>query len=234
MRTIARPLASLALVTLTNSGWAQNAVQNSTFEATLVPWEGIASAAPDPVATGTAVWTNARNLDNMPTGSGASDTTLAADVQGANAWFGIRQCVVLPSAPVAITEASYEGGFLAPATGNPSDGLANVTVEIRFFSDTTCTTFVSGAGGSQGADLTPALLSDTQWYTIGDPQFLPPGASITASSAEVKAYVRTVGTTSNAYRLYFDQIILSVNTPVDVDLVFKNGFEVPRRHWEIE
>lgn len=209
------------------AGWAtaQTILQNSTFEATLIPWAAIASSAPDPVATGGAIWTNTRNLDNVLNGSGSSDTTLAAAAaQPANAAFGIRQCVTLPGAPVTVTEAYYEANFLAPATGNPPDGLANATVGIRFFSDTSCTTFIPGAGGSQGIDLSSVVLSDTQWYTIGDSQFLPPGPSIVASSAEVHAYVRTVGTTSNAYRVFFDQLSLALNGSVPVEL----------QHFEIE
>jgi hypothetical protein len=206
---------SVLFTALAASATAQNTLQNSTFDFTLLPWVGVASSAPDPVATGTALWTDTRNLDNVLNGSGSSDTTLAAAAsQPANASFGIRQCVTLPSAPVTVTEANYEANFLAPATGNPADGLGNATVEVRFFSDAACTTFVSGA--SQGIDLLPALLNDTQWYTIGDPQFVPPGGSIVASSAEVQAYIRTVSTTSNAYRAFFDHVILSLNgtTPV--------------------
>lgn len=198
---------------------AQNQLQNSTFESVLPPWAGAASAAPDPVATGAAVWTNTHNLDNLPGGSGSSDTLIdAVAAQPANASFGIRQCAALPGAPLTVTEANYNASFLAPATGNPSDGMANASIEVRFFSDASCATFISGAGGSQGIDLTPAVLSDTQWYTIGDPQFLPPGGSIQASSVEVRAFVRTVGTTSNAYRVYFDWIVVSLNGTTPVEL----------------
>jgi hypothetical protein len=214
-----RPIlfASMLFTALAAPAMAQNTLQNSTFEGALTPWVGIASSTPDPVATGTALWTDTRNLDNVLNGSGSSDTTLAAAAaQPANASFGIRQCVTLPSAPVTVTEANYEASFLAPATGNPVDGLANATVEVRFFSDSACSTFVSGAG--QGVDLLPALLSDTQWYIIGDPMFVPPGGSIVASSAEVRAHIRTVSTTSNAYRAFFDHIVLSLNGTSPVQL----------------
>jgi hypothetical protein len=211
--------ASLLLTALAATAMAQNTLQNSTFEGTLAPWVGAPSAPPDPVASGTALWTDTRNLDNVLNGSGSSDTTLAAAAaQPANASFGIRQCVTLPSAPVTVTEANYEASFLAPATGNPVDGLANATIEVRFFSDAACATFVPGAGGSQGVDLGPSLLSDTQWYVIGDPIFVPPGGSIVASSAEVQAYIRTVSTTSNAYRAFFDHIVLSLNGTTPVEL----------------
>ena len=107
-------------------------------------------SAPDPVATGSATWTDTKNLDNVLNGSGSSDTTLAAvAAQPANAAFGIRQCVTLPDAPVTVTEANYEASFLAPATGNPADGLGNATVGVRFYSDTNCTAFIAGAGGSR-------------------------------------------------------------------------------------
>lgn len=206
----------VSLLACTGSVQAQNVVQNATFDAALSPWSPSGSLAPDPVASGTASWTLLHNLDNLP-GSGSVDTALAASpFQPANASFGLRQCVALPGAPVTVTQANYEASFLA-VTSNPADGLANATVEVRFFSDASCTAFIPGAGGSQGVDLSPSLpLSDTAWYTIGDPSFLPPGGSIVASSAEVRAYVRTTGNTSNGYQVFYDLIVLSLNgtTPV--------------------
>lgn len=217
-------LGALAFLAAAGSASAQNQLANSTFATELPPWNAVGSVVPDPVGTGAAAWTNAFNLDNLP-GSGSADTTLAGlPSQPANASFGIRQCVTLPGAPLTVTEANYEASFLARVTGNPTDGLANATVEVRFFSDSGCTTFVPGAGGSQGVDLAGTILDNTQWWTTGDPQFLPTGGSIVASSAEVHAYVRTVSTTSNAYRVFFDHIILSLNGTVPIELL----------HFEIE
>src|SRR5262245_18303844 len=83
--------ASMLFTALAGQARAQTILQNSTFEATLVPWAATASSAPDPVATGSALWTNTKNLDNVLNGSGSSDTTLAgAAAQPANAAFGIR------------------------------------------------------------------------------------------------------------------------------------------------
>lgn len=213
-------LGPVLLMTLTVPAFAQNVLQNSTFEQSLTPWQGAASSAPDPIATGSATWTNTRNLDNVPSGSGSSNTLLAAAAgQPAKAAFGIRQCVALPGAPFTVTQANYEASFLAPATGNPTDGRANATVEVRFFADAACSAFIPGAGGSQGVDLAAGLLSDTQWYTIGDAAFVPPGGSVSASSAEVRAYLRTTATTGNAYRAYFDQVVLSLNGTTPVELL---------------
>lgn len=54
---------------------AQNRLANSGFESALAPWTSLGSTAPDPAGSGSASWTVARNLDNLP-GSGAADTTL--------------------------------------------------------------------------------------------------------------------------------------------------------------
>jgi hypothetical protein len=217
-------LAGVALVATPASGSAQNLVTNSNFDGTLAPWIGYGSTPPDPPASGVASWTSAHNLDNLP-GSGSADTTLTGQAaQPANAWFGIRQCIPLPGAPMNVTEASYEASFLARAADNPADGLGNATVEVRFFADLGCTSFIPGAGGSQGVNLTSgSILDDTQWWTLGDPQFLPPGGAITASSAEVRAFIRTVGTTSSGYRVFVDRIVLSLNGTTPVELL---GFEV--------
>jgi hypothetical protein len=213
-------LASVAGVAIAASSSAQNQVNNSNFDSELAPWNGFGSTAPDPVGAGAASWTSAHNLDNLP-GSGSSDTLLTGvAAQPANASFGIRQCVALPGGPVSVTEASYEASFLARAADNPTDGLGNATVQVRFFSDASCTNFIPGAGGSQGVNLTNgSILNDTQWWTIGDPQFLPPGGAITASSAELSAFIRTVNTTSNGYHVFFDRIVLSLNGTTPVELL---------------
>jgi hypothetical protein len=224
MRVRSILLASVAVVATSTSVRAQNQVTNSNFDSALAPWAGFGSTAPDPTGSGAASWTSAHNLDELP-GSGSSDTTLTALAgQPANASFGIRQCIALPGGPVSVTEASYEASFLARAADNPTDGLGNATVQVRFFSDASCTNFIPGAGGSQGVNLTNGfILDDTQWWTIGDPQFLPPGLAITASSAEVSAFIRTVNTTSNGYHVFFDRIVLSLNGTTPVELL---GFEV--------
>jgi len=224
MRVPSILLAGVALVATAASSRAQNVVTNPNFDSALAPWAGFGSTAPDPTGSGAASWTSAHNLDNLP-GSGSSDTTLTGLAgQPANASFGIRQCIALPGGPLSVTEARYEASFLARAADNPTDGLGNATVQVRFFSDASCTNFIPGAGGSQGVNLTNGLiLDDTQWWTIGDPQFLPPGGAITASSAEVSAFIRTVNTTSNGYHVFFDRFILSLNGTAPVELL---GFEV--------
>jgi hypothetical protein len=218
-RFCVRCVAVVAVLAGSSSVLAQNRVANSTFDSGLSSWTAFGSAASDPVGTGAANWTGTRNLDNVP-GSGSSDTTLTGvAARPANASFGIRQCITLPGAPVNVTEANYQASFLARATGNPTDGRGNATVQVRFFSDASCATFIPGSGGSQGVNLTSgAILNDAQWWTIGDPQFLPPGGGIVASSAEVSAVVRTVNTTSNGYEVFFDQIILSINGTTPVEL----------------
>jgi hypothetical protein len=220
MRVGAALLAGVAVLATAASSRAQNQVTNSNFDSELAPWAGFGSTAPDPPGSGAASWTGAHNLDNLP-GSGSSDTTLTGlAAQPANASFGIRQCIALPGGATSVTEASYEASFLARAADNPTDGLGNATVQVRFFSDASCTNFIPGAGGSQGVNLTNGvILDDAQWWTISDAQFLPPGGAITASSAEVSAFIRTVSTTSNGYRVFFDRILLSLNGTTPVELL---------------
>jgi len=198
---------------------AQNIVTNSNLIASLEPWTQEASTTPDPSATGSASWTNVFNDDNTADGTGSAWIQLTGvPGQPANASIGIRQCVPLPLAPVDVASASYGAHFLAPATGNPIDGLANATVEVRFYSDADCSTFIPGTGGSQGYRLTSAALSDTVWYEIGDWNLAMPGTPVVASSAEVRVFVRTLASTDNGYQVYFDRIWMSLNGTVPVEL----------------
>lgn len=202
---------------------AQDIVTNSNLAGGLAPWVPHASAAPDPPATGSVTWTNTHNDDNVADGTGSAWVQLDGQTaQPANASVGIRQCVVLPAEPTYLTSASYSAHFLAPATGNPTDGLADVAVEVRFHSDSSCSAFIPGAGGSQGYRLTAAALSDTVWHEIGDPGLTMPNSSVAASSVEVRAFVRIAGPTDNPYQVYFDRIRLSLNL---APLIFVDDFE---------
>lgn len=215
----ARPVL-VFLVTLLSplAAMGQNLLSNSNFNGSQAPWLAFGSVLPNPVASGAANWTNAANNDNIMNGSGSMETVLSGSLPlAANAAFGVRQCVQLPGAPLVVTDANYAARFLAPIS-NPEDGLANATVELRFFSDSNCVDFIPGAGGSQGYDLLSDTLSDTEWYEIGHSSFSPSATSITASSAEVRAFVRTVATTGSSYQVYFDRIILSLNGDVAVEL----------------
>jgi len=197
----------------------QNIVSNCNFDGDLALWSGVGSAPPNPIGSGTANWTNTKNGDNLLNGSGSAETVLSgAPAQAANAAFGVSQCVFLPGAPLTVTEANYGAYFLAP-TGNPQDGLAAATLEVRFFTDGACTDFIPGAGGSQGYELRAGALSDTGWYHLGDSGFFPSDTSITASSAQVRAFVRTVGTTDGSYQVFFDRFVLSLNGTIPVELV---------------
>lgn len=222
---LARPVLVFLITCLSPlAAMGQNLLSNSNFNGSQAPWLDFGSVLPNPVASGAVSWTNAANNDNIINGSGSVETVLSGPLPpAANAAFGVRQCIQLPGAPLVVTEANYAARFLAP-TSNPADGLANATVEIRFFSDSNCVDFIPGAGGSQGCDLLPPpppprpTLSDSEWYEIGDSSFSPSATFITASSAEVRAFVRTVATTGSSYRVYFDRIILSLNGTVAVEL----------------
>ena len=199
---------------------AQNIVTNSNLAENLLPWTQDASAAPDPPATGTASWTGAINDDNTVDATGSGWIQLTGNPgQPANASMGIRQCVTFPMPPVAVSSASYGAHFLAPATGNPIDGLAGASVEVRFYSDADCLTFIPGTGGSQGFRMTSGALSDTVWYEIGDSELAMPAAQILAASAEVRVFVRTQASTDNGYQIYFDRIWMSLNGTVPVELL---------------
>ena len=122
----------------------------------------------------------------------------------------------LPGAPTSINIVNYGMSFRVPAA-TTADAAINATVEVRLFSNTGCTGFITG--GSQGRDLLAGLPSDTTWYPVGDNGFVPPGAPVLASSAQFRAYLREVngvGPTTTSYTVDYDaaHLVLNSATPV--------------------
>ena len=200
---------------------AQNLSENPNLNSELTPWTPTLSSAPDPAGNGFVNWTNTFNDDNLMNGSGSAHVQLLTSVapaSPANASSGIRQCIILPGAPTTVMSAKYGAHFLIPSTGNPAVGLANATIEIRFFSDGNCLDFIPGTGGSQGLDLNGAL-SDTDWYELEDSNFPMPSGGVVAASAEIRTFLRTTDATNDDYLAFFDHIFLALNGTLPVELI---------------
>jgi len=198
---------------------AQNVAPNANFDTQLPPWAQFLSSAPDPTGAGAApTWVA------VDTGGSASSGSAQVDINtntaAADAASGIAQCVDF--APMAISLVNYGMSFRVPAA-TTSDGAINATVEMQLFSGAGCTGFISG--GSQGRVLLAGLSSDTTWYSVGDNNFVPPGAPVTAASAQFRAYLRQVGVTpsTNDYKVNFDSAHLVLNNTTPVRL---QAFEV--------
>jgi len=205
-------LALTALLSLLSlPAFAQNLVQNPNFNATLVPWTQFLSSAPDPAGAGTATWVPSPDADNNA-GSGSAAVTIAAAPAATNAASGIDECV--PFASTLVSTVNYGASVRLPAA-DPADGGANATIEIRLFSDSACTNFISGAGGSQGQDIVAGIPNNATWYALGDPNFQP-ATPVTAASVQVRAYLRKTGASANAYNANFDKVFVFLNgsTPV--------------------
>lgn len=194
------------------------------MDSELAPWTATLSVAPDPNGFGSANWINTHNDDNIMNGSGSVQIQLSlplASPNSVNASSGFRQCVTLPDAPVTVMSANYGAHILIPVNGNPVTGFANASIEVRFFTDGNCLSFIPGAGGNQGMDLN-GTLSDSDWYVLEDSSFFMPNGGITASSAELRGFLRTTDTTSEEYIAFFDHIFLAL---IVDDLIYRNGFE---------
>lgn len=206
-----------ALCAASTSVHAQNLVPNPNFNTTLAPWTQFLSSAPDPDgAGGPPVRVASPDLNASPSSGSALidiDTTTAAP----NAASGIAQCFDFP-APTAVNFVNYGMNFLIPST-TTTDGSLNVTVEIRLFSGTGCTGFLSG--GSQGRVLAAGLASDSNWYVASDASFVPNGAPATAASAQIRGYLRQTGTapTQTDYKVNLDHFFLVLNSTTPVRLL---------------
>jgi len=193
---------------------AQNIVQNPNFTTDLPPWALFLSGPPDPTGSGSAAWTVTQDANDALGSSGAAQVDLDATPTTAHAAAGIRQCVAFPT--TTVLEANYGARFKIPGT-DASDGSVGAIVEIRFFSDAGCTQFIPGAGGTQGRAIVAGVPDDAFWYSAGDAAFQLPVNTV-AQSAEVRASLRKLGTSSQPYVGYFDDIYLSLNGSVPVSL----------------
>ncbi|MEO6325225.1 MAG: hypothetical protein ABIT01_21240 [Thermoanaerobaculia bacterium] len=211
-------LFTACLFALSHAAFAQNLLQNSGFDTALTSWTSYQTSAPDPVGTGTGVWSATQDVSSSPV-SGSANVSFAATPTGANAGYGISQCVDL-SALQPVTTATFGARFKVP-TGQLATGGVNVTVDVAFLPNAGCTG-TPITGGSQGKTiLLPTDLSDTTWFST---DVVLPGFSITplASplSAQVRFIVRRVGTNSNTLNVFFDAGYFAVNgsTPVHLQL----------------
>lgn len=210
-----RDLVFVAALGVAMKTSAQNQVVNPNFNLDIPPWAVFLSTAPDPAGSGSAAWTTSEDVSGAIGSSGAAQVMLDANPSTPQAAAGIRQCFAFAPA-TTINQANYGARFKIPAA-SVADATVNAAVEIRFFSDAACADFIAGAGGLQGRTISVGVPDDAFWYGTGDPNFIPPLGTV-AQSAEVRATVRKLGRSVNAYTVYFDDIFLSVNGTVPVVL----------------
>ena len=198
---------------------AQNQIQNSSFDATmmLASWTPYASAAPDPVGTGTGVWDATQDVSMNPL-SGSAHVTFAAAPMGGNAAYGIKQCVDLSAGALQPVMSTTFGTRFEVRTGQTATGGVNTTVDVAFFDTVGCTGNLI-TGGSQGKTILMTDLVDNAWGTaeILSPTFpIMPLAS--PQSAEVRLVARRVGSNTDTLSVFFDAAYLAVNGAVPVTL----------------
>jgi hypothetical protein len=210
-----RVAAFAAAIGLAASAQAQNTVLNPNFTTALPPWALALSTSPDPGGSGSATWTATQDASGVLGTSGAAQVNLDAAPSTAHAAAGISQCITF-AGPTLVLTANYGARFKIP-TSDATDGSVGSAIEIRFFSDSACSQFIAGAGGTQGRAISIGVPDDGFWYSASDPSFTPP-ANTLASSAEVRASLRKLGTSSTANIGYFDDIFLSLNGTVPVSL----------------
>lgn len=194
---------------------AQNIVLNPNFDTQLPPWAQFLSSAPDPTGVGAAPIWQAVDFGNSPS-SGSALVDIDTTAQAGDAASGIAQCVDFATPSTVVSLVNYGISFRVPTT-TTADGSISATVEMRLFSNAGCSGFLTG--GSQGRTIVLGLPSDTTWYTVVDNGFIPPGGSVTASSAQIRAYLREingVAPSTNDYKANFDaaHLVLNSSTPV--------------------
>ena len=208
-----RLVFSVSLLCAAVCSHAQNIASNPNFDTQLPPWAQYLSSAPDPSGAGTAVWLGTVDINSNPN-SGSARVDIDASQPAVNAASGIAQCVDFASTSISLI--NY-GIFVRVPAATTTDSSINATVEMRLFSGAGCSGFISG--GTQGRLLTAGTGSDTTWYALGDTNFVPAGAPVTAASAQIRAYLREVsgGTpTASSYLVEFDaaHLVLNATTPV--------------------
>jgi|SRR5690242_16206086 len=208
-------LSALALVSffLVSNVAAQNVAPNQNFDTQLAPWTLFQSSPPDPSGSGASAWLGTVDINNNP-GSGSGRVTIDTSQPAANAASGIAQCVDFASTQINLV--NY-GVFVRVPAATTTDAAINATVEMRLFSGPGCSGFVGG--GTQGRTLISGTGSDTFWYALGDPNFVPPGAPVAAQSAQIRAYLRQVNggsPSTTSYVVEFDSahLVLNATTPV--------------------
>lgn len=215
-----RALAVMAAILAVPALQAQTLVPNPQLDMQLDPFQAFVSTAPDPVGSGTApVWQSQPDVDGNPA-SGSALVHLSPSAPYAKS--GISQCFDFAE-PTSVEFVNYGVAFRA-GDAAMLDGAVAATAEIRLYSGSGCSGFVSG--GAQGQTLIAAQVPAATWYRIADTGFVPEGAPVVAASAEVRGYLRQTGATPTRpdYAVAFDHFVLVVNSTTPVELI----------HFEVE
>jgi hypothetical protein len=209
----------VSAVLSSSAALAQNQVQNSGFDAgpMLTSWSAYASSAPDPVGTGTGVWDGTQDVSMNPA-SGSAHVTFANTPTGANAAYGVSQCVDLSAAMFQPVMTATFGTRYELRTGQTATGGVNVGIDVAFFDAVGCGgNFITG--GSQGKNILMADLMDDVWDTA---EILSPPFDLTGlpspQSAEVRLVATRVGMNPDTLSVFFDSPYLAVNGALPVTL----------------
>lgn len=214
-RIAARTAAAAFAVIVAPALHAQTIVPNPHLDSELPPWATFHSSAPDPVGTGESpLWQSPPDVDNNAA-SGSARVRLTPSA--ANAASGISQCFDF-AAPTSVNFFNYGMAFYVPAAAT-IDGSMSATVEVRLFSGAGCTGFLSG--GTQGQTINAASVTSATWLRIGDNNFVPNNAPVTAASAEIRGYLRQTGgtPTQSDYALNLDHFVVVLNSTTPVELI---------------
>jgi hypothetical protein len=228
---VARRALALATAMLAPALPAQTLVPNAHLDTGLAPWLRFVSSSPDPVGAGEEpAWQSAPDVNSQET-SGSARVRLTPSSQ--NAKSGIAQCFDF-AAPTSVDFLNYGMAFYVP-TAAALDGAMRATVEVRLYSGSGCTGLLSGGMQAQTltaqqptstgslTDATPALVASVPvatWYRIGQTNFKPNDAPVTAASAEIRGYLaQGFGEpTQSDYALNVDHFVLVLNSTTPVTL----------------
>lgn len=192
---------------------AQTLVPNAHLNTGLAPWTRFVSSSPDPAGAGEEpAWQSPPDVNSLET-SGSARVRLSPSSQ--NAKSGIAQCFDF-AAPASVDFLNYGMAFYVPAAAS-LDGATRATVEVRLFSGTGCTGFLSG--GMQAQTLAAGVPAAT-WYRVGQTNFKPNDAPVTAASAEVRGYLAQGSgqPMQSDYALNVDHFVLVLNSTTPVTL----------------
>lgn len=209
--------AALSILFSAAAAQAQTIVPNAHLNTALAPWTTFLSVAPDAPGSGAVpVWMAVPDVDGSAA-SGSAQIVLDGSASPRNAASGVGQCVDFAAA-TSIAFLNYGMAYQVPPA-TPLDGSVRATVEVRLFANAGCSGFIGG--GMQGQVLAaPGVLAST-WYRLADTGFVPPGAPVTAASAEVRGYLRQTGAAQAAspFSINVDHFVLVLNSTTPVALI---------------
>ncbi len=188
-----------SLLVLSSPGLAQNLVAGGDFNSGIgLPWVSYGSAVP---ALGARSWSTSDAAGSGSSGSALMTISAAAP---SGTVIGLSQCVDISAEPPGSTY-NYFSNVVSPGTQNAE---SRGVVEVAFFSDTACTTFLNLAEG-QGGSVALAPPAGPPWPTF------PGSASAGSNEGSATAPVGAVGL---QVRIYLERLAGSSQQELQFDL----------------